>query len=141
MKSSYCCSPSMALLEISGSSKSSSVNNLPLGSYNRDMIVNCWYKCNSSNWSFLCNKSLFLTQIQGQNMVFNATFNNISVNILEISFIGGGNRRIRIKPLTYRKSQTHMSFHLSEYFNRQWGQSSDDNNKLIVVPCAHAMPV
>jgi hypothetical protein len=36
-------------------------------------------------------------------MVFNTTFNNISVNIVVVSFIGGGNR---IKPPTCRKSMT-----------------------------------
>jgi hypothetical protein len=36
-------------------------------------------------------------------MVFNTAFNNVSVNIVVISFIGGGNRR---KPPTCRKSMT-----------------------------------
>jgi hypothetical protein len=38
-------------------------------------------------------------------MVFNATFNNISVTgyIVAVSFIGGGNRR---NPQTFRKSLT-----------------------------------
>jgi len=41
-------------------------------------------------------------------MVFNATFNNISVIIVAVSFIGGGNRSARRKPLTYRKSLTNF---------------------------------
>jgi hypothetical protein len=40
-------------------------------------------------------------------MVFSATFNNISViNIVAVSFIGGGNRSARRKPPTRRKSLT-----------------------------------
>jgi hypothetical protein len=38
-------------------------------------------------------------------MVFNATFNNISV-IVAVSFIGGGNLSTRRKPLTCHKSLT-----------------------------------
>ena len=37
-------------------------------------------------------------------MVFNATFKNISVYIMTVSFIGGGNRFTRRKPLTCCKS-------------------------------------
>jgi hypothetical protein len=36
-------------------------------------------------------------------MVFNATFHNISVIIVPISFFGGGNWSTRIKPQTCRK--------------------------------------
>jgi hypothetical protein len=39
-------------------------------------------------------------------MVFNATFNNISVYIVAVSFIGGGNRW---KPETCCKSLTNLS--------------------------------
>jgi len=41
-------------------------------------------------------------------MVFYATFNNISVTmyIVMVSFIGGGNRNTQRKPLTCRKSLT-----------------------------------
>jgi len=37
-------------------------------------------------------------------IVFNATFKNISVIIMAVSFIGGGNQRTRRKPPTCRKS-------------------------------------
>jgi hypothetical protein len=37
-------------------------------------------------------------------MVFNATFSNI----VAVSFIGGGNRRTRGKPPTYRKLLTNF---------------------------------
>ena len=40
--------------------------------------------------------------------VFNATFNNISVISWRSVFIGGGNRRIRRKPPTCRKSLTNV---------------------------------
>ena len=39
-------------------------------------------------------------------MVFNTTFNNISVMSSTVTFIVGGNRSIRIKQLTWRKSLT-----------------------------------
>jgi hypothetical protein len=41
-------------------------------------------------------------------MVFNATFNNISVYIVGVSFIDGGNRRTRRKTPTCRKSLTYF---------------------------------
>jgi hypothetical protein len=42
-------------------------------------------------------------------MVFNATFNNISLNyFLEVSVIGGGKRSARRKPLTCCKSLTNF---------------------------------
>ena len=41
-------------------------------------------------------------------MVFHATFNNISVYIEDVSFIGGGNRSTRRKPMTCRKSLTNF---------------------------------
>jgi len=45
-------------------------------------------------------------------MVFNATFNNISV--MSVSFIRGGNRRTRRKPPTCRKSlMSHNVVHLA----------------------------
>jgi len=42
--------------------------------------------------------------------VFNATFNNILVTlyIVEVSFVGGGNRNTRRKPPTCRKSLTNF---------------------------------
>ena len=39
-------------------------------------------------------------------MVFNATFNDISVYIVVVNFIGGGNQSTRRKPPTCRKSLT-----------------------------------
>jgi hypothetical protein len=50
-------------------------------------------------------------------MVFNATLNNISVIIVAVSFIGGGNRRNRRKPtlshnvvdLALMEIRTHIS--------------------------------
>jgi hypothetical protein len=41
-------------------------------------------------------------------MVFNTTFNNISIYIVVVSFIGGGNWSTRRKPLTCRKSLTNF---------------------------------
>ena len=46
-------------------------------------------------------------------MVFNTTFNNISV-ISWVSFIGGGNRSARTKPPTCRKSLTKL-YHIKLY--------------------------
>jgi hypothetical protein len=45
-------------------------------------------------------------------MVFNATFNNISV-IMAVSFIGGGNRCAQRKPPTYRKSLANYSHNVA----------------------------
>jgi len=41
-------------------------------------------------------------------MVFNATFNNILVISLAVSFIGGGNQSTWRKPLICRKSLTNF---------------------------------
>jgi hypothetical protein len=41
-------------------------------------------------------------------MVLNATFSNISAYIVDVSFIGGGNRSTRRKPPTCRKSLTNF---------------------------------
>jgi len=40
--------------------------------------------------------------------LFNATFNNISVYIVAVNFIDGGNRSTRRKPLTCRMSLTNL---------------------------------
>jgi len=40
--------------------------------------------------------------------MLNATFNNISVIIVAVSFIGGGNRSTQRKPLTCHKSFTNF---------------------------------
>jgi hypothetical protein len=57
-------------------------------------------------------------------VVFNATFNNISVTryIVAVSFIGGGNWRIRRKPPTSRKSLTNI---ITYYY-------IDSSNKVIL---------
>jgi hypothetical protein len=47
-------------------------------------------------------------RIRVRVMVFNATSNNISVYIVEASFIGGGNRITQRKPLTCCKSLTNF---------------------------------
>jgi hypothetical protein len=41
-------------------------------------------------------------------MVLNATFKNISVISMAVSFIGGGNQSTWRKPLTWRKSLTNF---------------------------------
>jgi hypothetical protein len=62
-------------------------------------------------------------------MVFNATFNNISV---AVSFIGGGNQKNRRKPPTCRKSLTNFIsdlrqvdgfLHVLQYWGKQGGGS------------------
>jgi hypothetical protein len=44
----------------------------------------------------------------GWFMVFNATFNNIFIDIVAVGFIGRGNQSARRKPSTYRKSLTNF---------------------------------
>jgi hypothetical protein len=44
----------------------------------------------------------------GWFMVFIATYKNISVVSLAVSFIGGGNQSTQRKPPTYRKSLTNF---------------------------------
>jgi hypothetical protein len=55
----------------------------------------------------------FVLDLPVRVMVFNATSKNICY-ILVVSFIGGGNRSIRRKPLNYRKSL--INFILINYF-------------------------
>ena len=83
---------------------------------------------------FLCKASLLV----GGFMVFNATFNNISViswhsvllveengvpgeNIMALSFIGGGNLSTRRKPPIYRKSLTKIAIIRTNYIFKIFG--------------------
>ena len=56
---------------------------------------------------YVIHDHLILTVQVGWFMVFNATFNTISViSIMVVSFIGGGSRSTWIKPNSCRKSLT-----------------------------------
>jgi hypothetical protein len=56
----------------------------------------------------------------GWFMVFNATFNNISVISRRVSFIGGGNRSIRRKPLICRKALTNLITYCCIEYTSPW---------------------
>ena len=62
------------------------------------------YTCTPS--MYIVEKSAIFAKVRV--IVFSATFNNISANIVEVSFIGGGNRSIWRKPTTCRKSLTNF---------------------------------
>jgi hypothetical protein len=63
-------------------------------------------------------------------MVFNTTFNNISVISWQSVFIGGGNWSTLGKPLTCRKSLTNfITKYCIEYTSPEW----DSNSTLVVI--------
>ena len=61
---------------------------------NQSLVIGYFWFLSLANYRFVCL------------MVFNTTFNNISVMLWRSVFIGGGNRRTRRKPPTCRKSLT-----------------------------------
>ena len=61
-----------------------------------------------------------------RGMVFNTTFNNISVISWQSVFIGGGNQSTQRKPPTCQKSLTNFLSHnvVSSTLRHQWGSNS-----------------
>ena len=62
----------------------------------------------------------YFTWVRCGVMRFNATFNNISVISVEVSFIGGGNQRTRSNSLTCRKSLTTLYYIMLYWVHLAW---------------------
>jgi hypothetical protein len=71
-----------------------------------------------------CIRAIKIVKRGGKVMVFNASFNNISV-IVAVSFIGGGKRSTRRKPPTYRKSlRNFITYCCIAYTSPEWDSKS-----------------
>ena len=62
----------------------------------------------------------FLLEYSQTYLVTTLLSNNLYRYIVAVSFIGGGNRRIRGKPPTYRKSQTNFVTQSCIEYTSQW---------------------